>query len=88
MTRIVDIADYTPAWAEAFTDLSHALKSALGELALGIEHVGSTSVPGLNAKPIIDLDVIIDSPSTLRSVIEAYSADSDTIHEGDSGHTG
>ena len=79
MTRIIHIADYAPAWVEAFTELSRALKSALGELALGIEHVGSTSVPDLGAKPIIDLDVIIDSPITLPSVIEAYLAASDTI---------
>ena len=61
MIRTIHIADYTPAWAEAFDDLSCVLKIALGELALGIEHVGSTSVPGLGAKPIIDLDVIIDT---------------------------
>ena len=46
MVRTIEIADYTPAWAEAFADLSCVLKIALGELALGIEHVGSTSVPG------------------------------------------
>ena len=87
MTRIIHIADYTPDWAEAFTDLSHALKSALGELTLGVEHVGSTSVPGLGAKPIIDIDVIIDSPITLPSVIDVLGS-LGYHHEGDLGVPG
>ena len=87
MTRIIHIAEYTPDWAEAFTDLSHALKSALGELTLGVEHVGSTSVPGLGAKPIIDIDVIIDSPITLPSVIDVLGS-LGYHHEGDLGVPG
>ena len=87
MIRTIHIADYTPAWAEAFDDLSCVLKIALGELALGIEHVGSTSVPGLGAKPIIDLDVIIDSPTSLSSVVEVLSRVG-YYHEGDLGTPG
>ena len=87
MPRTIKVTDYTPAWAEAFADLSRVLKVALGELALEIEHVGSTSVTGLGAKPIIDLDVIIDSPKVLPSVVHALSRIG-YFHEGDLGIPG
>ena len=69
--RRIVIADPDPAWAHQFEELAEALKSALGPLALAIEHVGSTSVPGLPAKPILDIDVVIDSPDRLPAVAEA-----------------
>ncbi|MED5416845.1 MAG: GrpB family protein [Candidatus Latescibacterota bacterium] len=53
--RRIVIADPDPAWAHQFEELAGALKSALGPLALAIEHVGSTSVPGLPSKPILDI---------------------------------
>ena len=87
MTRTINIVDYTPAWAEEFEDLRRALKSLLGELALGIVHVGSTSVPGLAAKPIIDIDVVIDSPTVLASVVEVLDS-AGYQHEGDLGIPG
>ena len=85
--RTIEIAEYSPAWAETFADLSRILESALGRLALGIEHVGSTSVPGLGAKPIIDLDVVIESPGDLPSVVEALGAVGYS-HRGDLGIPG
>ena len=87
MTRTIVIADYTPAWADAFADLSRALRGALGGLALGIEHVGSTSVPGLGAKPIIDIDVIIDPRASLPAVVEALGRVG-YHHRGDLGIAG
>lgn len=53
----IEIVDYDPQWPHVFTDLSAVLGGILGALTLGIEHVGSTAVPGLCAEPIIDLDV-------------------------------
>lgn len=87
MPRTIEIVDYDPAWPEAFAGISRVVAAALGPLALRIEHVGSTSVPGLGAKPIIDLDVVIESPRALPRVVEAlrtlgYS------HEGDGGIPG
>jgi GrpB-like predicted nucleotidyltransferase (UPF0157 family) len=54
------IDDYDPAWAGRFDALRGQLEEALGDLVLGIEHVGSTSVPGLAAKPIIDIDLLVE----------------------------
>jgi GrpB-like predicted nucleotidyltransferase (UPF0157 family) len=59
MTDPLVVVDYDPAWPARFTALRAPLEMALGEVAVAIEHVGSTSVPALAAKPIIDLDVVL-----------------------------
>jgi GrpB-like predicted nucleotidyltransferase (UPF0157 family) len=51
----VVLADWTPQWGDLFTQEAARLRAALGPLALAIEHYGSTSVPGLRAKPILDI---------------------------------
>jgi GrpB-like predicted nucleotidyltransferase (UPF0157 family) len=53
------IEDYDPAWVDRFAAASAALREVLGGLIVGVEHVGSTSVPGLAAKPIIDIDLLV-----------------------------
>jgi GrpB-like predicted nucleotidyltransferase (UPF0157 family) len=63
MTRLADnivIADYDPAWPQLFEDERARLQDAIGEWTYAIEHVGSTSVPGLAAKPIIDIGVALN----------------------------
>ena len=55
----VTIADWTPAWAERFERERARILDAVGETALGVEHIGSTSVPGLAAKPIVDILLIV-----------------------------
>lgn len=55
----VNIVDYDPRWPEMFTREAAQIKDALGERALRIEHVGSTSVPGLAAKPVIDIALTV-----------------------------
>ena len=58
----ITLADYDPAWPEQFAREAARIRRALGDCALLVEHVGSTSVPGLIAKPIIDiLLVVVDS---------------------------
>lgn len=59
MSRRILIADYDPRWPQLFAREAERIKSALGSLALRIEHVGSTSVPGLAAKPVIDLLLVV-----------------------------
>lgn len=60
--REIVIAEYDPAWAVRYEALARAIRGALGDTLLRIEHVGSTSVPGLAAKPVIDiLAVVADS---------------------------
>jgi GrpB-like predicted nucleotidyltransferase (UPF0157 family) len=54
------IEEYDPAWVDWFAAAASLLGEALGGLVIVIEHVGSTSVPGLPAKPVIDIDLLID----------------------------
>jgi GrpB-like predicted nucleotidyltransferase (UPF0157 family) len=58
----VTIADYDPAWPARFERRAAQLRMILGDRARLIEHIGSTAVPGLAAKPIIDIVVGIDDP--------------------------
>ena len=53
------IQDYDPAWEDRFAAASSSLHDGLKELVIEVEHVGSTSVPGLAAKPVIDIDLTI-----------------------------
>lgn len=57
----VELHDYTPTWRSRFEREQKVLAEALGDVALDIQHVGSTSVPGLCAKPIIDIIVGVRS---------------------------
>jgi len=68
------IVDYDPRWPEEFARLCDRAQSALGELAVSIEHVGSTAVPGLPAKPVIDMVVAIASDDDLPEAIERLEA--------------
>lgn len=59
------IASYDPDWPRRYDAEAAVLQSALGRLAVRIEHVGSTSVPGLAAKPIIDIQISVASLARL-----------------------
>lgn len=83
-TKKIQVLPYDPQWKENFEAIRRELVPVLGDLALRIEHVGSTSVEGLAAKPIIDIDVVISDHTPLETVITVLS----TIgyqHEGDLG---
>ncbi len=53
------IAPYDPSWPELFLDIAEAMRAALREAAVRIDHIGSTSVPGLSAKPVIDIQISV-----------------------------
>jgi GrpB-like predicted nucleotidyltransferase (UPF0157 family) len=57
----VVIVPYDPAWPALFSELGADLRQVLGDVALRIDHIGSTSVPGLGAKPIIDVQISVAS---------------------------
>ena len=55
----VTLAEYDPAWPELFEREARRIRDALGDAAIEVEHTGSTSVPGLAAKPIIDITLVV-----------------------------
>jgi GrpB-like predicted nucleotidyltransferase (UPF0157 family) len=64
-TTRVQVVDYEPAWTTAFLELRDRLWPLVRDLARTIEHVGSTAVPGLAAKPVIDVDIVVASLDVL-----------------------
>jgi GrpB-like predicted nucleotidyltransferase (UPF0157 family) len=81
------IRDYDPAWPDTFSALAAKVRAALGSLIVTVEHIGSTAVPGLAAKPIIDLDVVLASAADLPEAIRLL-ATIGYLHEGDLGIPG
>jgi len=69
--REIKVLDYDPRWPEKYEQHAQRIKAALKERLLRIEHVGSTSVPGLAAKPIIDIDVIVVDSSDEATYLPA-----------------
>ena len=69
--REIVVVDYDPRWPEQFRKHAAILSHALGSRALAIEHVGSTSTPGLAAKPIIDIIVLVEEASDEAAYLPA-----------------
>jgi GrpB-like predicted nucleotidyltransferase (UPF0157 family)/quercetin dioxygenase-like cupin family protein len=67
------VEDHDPVWAEWFEQLRTLIWPAVDDLALRIDHVGSTAVPGLAAKPIVDMDIVVPSRAEVPPVIERLS---------------
>ena len=65
----IRIVDYDPGWPGMFLREAAAIRTALGNTAVRIDHVGSTSVPGFAAKPIIDIDVSVRDIEPMESYL-------------------
>jgi GrpB-like predicted nucleotidyltransferase (UPF0157 family) len=81
------VTQYDPAWPRLFEVLRGRLVDALGELAVAVEHVGSTSVPGLAAKPVVDIDAVVPSAEHVPLAVERLER-AGYRHEGDFGISG
>lgn len=71
---VVRIADPDPAWPQRYAELEEQISGALGERLLDVQHIGSTSVPGLPAKPIIDIDVAVADPMDEAAYVPALES--------------
>ncbi|MBP1080524.1 MULTISPECIES: GrpB family protein [Bacillus] len=69
MTQVVTLVPYNPEWEEMFNVDKMKLYGVLGNLFLEIEHVGSTSIPGMCAKPIIDIAIAVNDFSVIDEVV-------------------
>lgn len=70
----IEVADPDPTWPRQYDGLATRIREALGWRVLQLEHVGSTSVPGLAAKPIIDIDLTVADPGREQDYIPALEA--------------
>ena len=69
MSDAIVIVEYNPAWPSEFVRLRDRAQAALGVVAVAIEHVGSTAVPGLPAKDLIDMVVVVESDDDVDEAI-------------------
>ena len=67
MPRKIEVVDYDPLWITAFEREAAVLNAVFGQRVVEIQHIGSTAVPGLDAKPIIDILVILDTTDDINS---------------------
>lgn len=86
-TTHVVVLPYDPKWKADFEAIRKEIEAAAGDWILGVEHVGSTSVEGLSAKPCIDLDVVIKDNSVFSCVADRL-AKIGYFHEGNLGIEG
>ena len=87
MPEPIVISEYDPGWPREFDRLRRRAAAALGSVAVAVEHVGSTSVPGCAAKPVVDLDVVVRSPDEVPVAIRLL-ATIGYAHRGDLGVSG
>ena len=80
----VVVLPYDVSWQSAFEKIKDEIEESIGDLIIGIEHVGSTSVEGMSAKPCIDMDVVIRDYSVFDEIVGRLGAIG-YIHEGDLG---
>ncbi len=83
----VRVVPYDSRWKTEFEEIKREIEDAAGDLIWGIEHVGSTSVAGMSAKPCIDLDVVIPDYGVFDAVVRRLAAIG-YVHEGDLGIPG
>ena len=69
--QAIVVVDYDPAWPERFRGEEAKIRAALEEAAIAIEHIGSTSVPGLAAKPIVDILLVVEDSGEEASYLPA-----------------
>ncbi len=67
MSERIIIAPYDASWPQIFAELGTALRAALKPVALRIDHIGSTAIPGLDAKPILDVQISVASFEPLEA---------------------
>jgi GrpB-like predicted nucleotidyltransferase (UPF0157 family) len=72
--RLIVIVDYDDQWPARFENQRERVRSALGAEALRVEHIGSTAVPGLAAKPIIDMLVTVRDPDAESTFAAALTS--------------
>ena len=82
----IKVVEYNENWPAEFEKIKAELMSALGDTVLAVEHVGSTSVPQLSAKPFIDIDIVIE-PNMFDAVAGILKTEGYT-HQGDLGIAG
>lgn len=70
----IEVLDYDPRWPGLFAEETPGLRSAFGASLIALEHVGSTAVPGLPARPVIDIQAVVRTLAEASAVVPALAA--------------
>ena len=84
--RAIRVVGYDEGWPRRFVEERARLADALGERALRIEHIGSTAVPGLCAKPVVDIDLSVNDPNDEPAYLAALVAAGYHLRVREPGH--
>jgi GrpB-like predicted nucleotidyltransferase (UPF0157 family) len=84
--RQVEIVDYDSAWPEVFEQHRRRIVAAVGAAAHRVEHMGSTAVPGLAAKPIVDIMVTVDDPDDEAAYLDRLEDAGYVLRVREAGH--
>ncbi|MDC3960458.1 GrpB family protein [Polyangium jinanense] len=76
----IQLAPYDPRWPEQYAAEEAKIRAALGDAALVLEHVGSTSIPGLSAKPILDILLAVSDSADEDAYVPALTAQGYRLH--------
>lgn len=63
----IELCQHSPEWAQEFAEIGRTIRHSLGPIALRIDHIGSTSIPRLDAKPIIDIQISVAALEPIKS---------------------
>ena len=74
MTEQIQVVAYDPGWTEIFHKEARNIRRALGKRTLSVEHVGSTSVPDLPAKPVIDIVLVVADSAAENEYTQALES--------------
>src|SRR5262245_17456078 len=74
LNSTIAVVDYDPVWPVLFEEEARRIRAALGDRVLRIEHVGSTSVPGLASKPIIEIVPVVAGTANEGAYVSALEA--------------
>lgn len=74
VVETIAVVPHTPAWAATYAAVAAAIAAALPGRIVSLDHVGSTAVPGLAAKPVIDIDLIVPDPEAEADYVPALTA--------------
>jgi GrpB-like predicted nucleotidyltransferase (UPF0157 family)/chloramphenicol 3-O-phosphotransferase len=86
-TTPVIVCDYDEAWPKLFREIAAPVQTVLSDIVVAVEHVGSTAVPGVAAKPVIDVDVVLHSAEEVPMAIERLR-ELGYLYQGDKGIAG
>lgn len=82
----IQMVPHSPEWRQAFTQEAERITAALGDCAATVHHIGSTAIPGIYAKPVLDLLLAAQHPNDIEAYMDGKDAFIQAIDRRAAGH--